>query len=124
MLTDVDKHNIDVKIIETELDRTILVETYDTVVEMNQTYPDRELCFVFGADSTETMLEWKGGQWLLDNLPMLVIARDGHTLNPLARSAVELKIKTPPISSTEVRARLAEGLKVDDLVSSTVLALL
>lgn len=111
-------------IILSELDRDTLVETYDTVKELELTYPDRRFTFVFGADSTQTMASWKMGNELLENLSMLVVEREGSAINPLARHAVRLKVQTPNISSTEVRARMAMGDSVEGLVGASVARLL
>lgn len=107
-----------------ELDRTVAVETIDTVNELKQTYPDRSFTFVFGADSTETMAEWKGGDELLETLPMLVIEREGSRINPLARHAVRLSVTTPAVSSTQVRYCIENHLPVSALVSPRVAELI
>jgi len=109
-----------VKVITAELDRTVSVETIDTVRELEQTYPGRAFTFVFGADSTETMGEWKGGDELLATLRMLVIERDGSHVNPKARHARPLQVKAPNVSSTQVRALLEVGGPIETLVSPSV----
>ena len=112
------------KVVTTELDRTIMVETYDTVKELEAEYPDRKFTFVFGADSTETMASWKNGEELLEELSMIVVERAGSIVNPMARHAVRLEVETPNVSSTQVRERLAAGMPVDDLVAGPVALLL
>ena len=108
----------------TELDRAISVETADTVRELEDAYPDRTFTFVFGADSTETMAEWKDGDVLLENLSMLVVEREGSTVNPAAKNAVALNVQTPAVSSTIVRERMARNEPVDGLVSPSVARLI
>jgi len=112
------------EVVTTELDRSTLVETYDTIKELEGEYPGRRFTFVFGADSTETMASWKGGEELLKSLSMLVIEREGSIVNPLARLAVRMKVQAPNISSTQVRQRLAAGVSIDDLVAAPVALLL
>jgi nicotinate-nucleotide adenylyltransferase len=112
------------KVITTELDRPVMVETYDTVKELERDYPDRRFTFVFGADSTETMASWYGGEALLEDLSMLVVERQGSVVNPMARHAVRLYVDAPNVSSTLVRERLAAGVSVDDLVAAPVALLL
>ena len=124
MLADVDSSGVATHILTTELDRSVQVETYDTVRELEALYPERHMTWVFGADSTETMGEWGHGQWLLDNLDMLVVDRQGYEINPRARRAIKLGVKTMVVSSTEVRQRLHDGRPVDDLVSRGVAQLL
>lgn len=124
MIDDTRVEGVRTRTVTTELDREVMVETYDTVNELNEQHPDRHFTWFFGADSTETMAEWHGGQELLDTLSMLVVKRPGSTINPLARHAIEIMIPDMEISSTEVRRRLAEGEPVDDLVSPRVAELL
>ncbi len=120
MIDSAENDTLKPEIITTELDRTTLIETYDTVKELEAQYPQRRFTFVFGADSTQTMATWKNGETLLEELSMLVIEREGSEINTLAKHAVRLQVKTPNVSSTEVRQRLANGEPVDDLVSSSV----
>jgi len=108
------------KVITTELDRVVSVETADTVAELSRRYPDRSFTFVFGADSTATMAEWKDGELLLATLSMLVIEREGSCINPLAKYATPLRVTTSSVSSTQVRALLASGGSIDELVTPSV----
>jgi nicotinate-nucleotide adenylyltransferase len=124
MIMSVEASPITPKVVTTELDRTVMVETYDTVKELEAEYPDRTFTFVFGADSTETMASWKNGEELLEDLSMIVVERAGSIVNPMARRAVMLEVETPNVSSTLVRERLAAGMPVDDLVAAPVALLL
>lgn len=124
MIVSAEASYITPKVVTTELDRTIMVETYDTVKELEAGYPDRKFTFVFGADSTETMASWKNGEELLEELSMIVVERAGSIVNPMARHAVRLEVETPNVSSTQVRERLAAGMPVDDLVAGPVALLL
>lgn len=107
-----------------EIDRTVPTETIDTVREMDERYPDRQFVWVFGSDSVATMPSWQDGEWMVDNLPMLVIDRPGNPIQSLGRNAARLDVWTPPVSSTLVRARLAMDLPVGDLVTPSVYRLL
>jgi nicotinate-nucleotide adenylyltransferase len=124
MVADVNTDDVALTIYEEEMNRKTSVETFDTVLELNDTYPDREFTWVFGADSTETMGDWYNGPWLLENLSMLVLERDGHTINPLAKRAMALTIPHFSISSTDVRNGLAEGKDISQLVTPRVLDLI
>jgi nicotinate-nucleotide adenylyltransferase len=124
MILSVEARQVTPEVVTTELDRTVMVETYDTVKELEAEYPDRKFTFVFGADSTETMASWKKGEELLEELSMIVVERAGNTVNPMARHAVRLEVETPNVSSTQVRERLAAGMPVDDLVAAPVALLL
>ena len=124
MIADTDTQKVRVDILRTELERTVAVETSDTVRELEETYPDRQFTWVFGADSTETMAEWQNGDWLLENLSMLVVDREGYQINPLAKRALALTVPTINVSSTLVRQRLEAHQDVTPFVSPSVLTLL
>ena len=113
-----------VRVITNELDRVEPVETYDTVTELSRDYPEYQMTWVFGADSTQTMAEWKEGNWLLENLDKVLIERAGSEIDPRARRATLLSIETPEVSSTEVRRRMANREPIDGLVGPTVALLL
>jgi nicotinate-nucleotide adenylyltransferase len=124
MVEDVDTEGVATQIYTKELERTVSVETFDTVLELNDAFADREFTWVFGADSTETMGEWYNGPWLLENLSMLVLERDGYAINPLAKRAMALTIPHLTISSTDVRNGLAEGKDISNLVSPRIHSLI
>jgi nicotinic acid mononucleotide adenylyltransferase len=124
MISDVESNGVAVEVNTTELDRQTMVETYDTVVELTARYPDRQTTWVFGADSTETMGEWKEGDNLLRKIDKLLIEREGSVVNPLARRAVRLMVQTPAVSSTEVRRRMERGEDCRELVSAGVIGVL
>lgn len=124
MINDAEGNDRDVSVQTLELDRPVAVETIDTLHELQTTHPDRTFSFVFGADSTETMADWKGGEELLEELPMLVVEREGSRINPLAKHVTRLSVSIPGVSSTLVRQRLEKGEAIDDLVSPHVALLL
>ncbi len=124
MLTDANTYDLYIDILSLELDRKIPVETFDSVAELEVLFPEREFLWVFGADSTQTMGEWKNGSWLLDNLQTLLIRRTGSELNPLLKNSVVLDVITPEVSSTELRRRISAGEDFSDIVSNSVHQLL
>lgn len=125
MIADVDNPNsVPMKILTSELDRPVNVETYDTLTELNSLYPEYEFVWVFGADSTQTMLDWKEGQWLMDNVSMLLIERPGSVVNPAVKNWEPLKVPSLDVSSTQLRSLLAEGKDFRHMVTTSVHQLL
>lgn len=124
LVGDVMKRMVDVSVNRMELDRQGMTETRETVRELSATYPDRSFTWVYGSDAVESMPSWRGGEWLRDNLSMLVIDRPGILLETLGANAVRLSVYTDDVSSTEVRRRLHDGEVCDDLVSPGVASLL
>ena len=117
---DVMRRTVAVSAHEMELDRPQPTETYDTVRELQGEYPHRRFTWVFGADSVATMREWNHGEWLLENLDMLVVGRPGYELCQLGTRAVRLAVDTGDVSSTEVRRRIVGGESYGDLVGAHV----
>ncbi|HMS92839.1 MAG TPA: hypothetical protein PKD28_00490 [Candidatus Saccharibacteria bacterium] len=124
MIADVKCGNVTMRVETSELDQIQPTETYQTIRRLRQQYPHYDFRFVFGADSTQTMASWRGGEELLRQLPMLVVDRPGYEINPRAKRAVRLPVTTINTSSTEVRRRCAAGESVGALVSRSVYALL
>jgi len=109
-----------IEIITTELDRPIAIETFDTFQRLTAEHPNRSYIWVYGADSIETMSDWGNGQWLLDNLEMLIFERQGSIVHPRAKKVSMLDVKIPVISSTAVRQRLSAGKSIDGMVGERV----
>ncbi len=124
LVRDVLCRTVEVAINTTELDRERSTETYETVRELNDLFPERQFIWVFGADSVMTMADWNYGGWLLDTLDMLVVERPGYATGELGPRATRLMVDTGDISSTELRGRLRLGVGYDDLVSPSVGVLL
>lgn len=124
LTADVVRRSVTVHINTSEMDRTEVTETYDTVVQMDEAHEDRKFIWVFGSDSVNTMPEWGNGEWLVENLPMLVVNRPGYPLEVEASDAHVLDVEMLEISSTEVRERMQADESIDDLVTPSVFALL
>lgn len=124
MVADVLSRTVAVGIETMELDRTRDTETIETVQEMNARYPERSFTWVFGSDSVATMPTWGGGEWMMDNLSMLIVERPNYPIVELGRNATRLQVATMTISSTQVRERLERHQPVSDLVIPRVEQLL
>lgn len=124
LIHDVETKGVNVTVSLVELDRGVATETYATVQELSDTYPDRRFVWVFGTDSLASMPLWHGGEWLLCHLPMLIVEREGSPSILPGEHAQYLGIQTGGMSSTEVRRRLASGETYDELVSPRIGALL
>lgn len=124
MAADVLNRTVAVGIETMELDRTRDTETIETVQEMNERYPDRSFTWVFGSDSVATMPTWDGGEWMMDNLSMLIVERPNYPIIDLGKYATRLQVATMTTSSTQVRERLQRHQPVSDLVIPQVERLL
>lgn len=109
-----------IRVVDIELRRKKLTETIDTIQQFDSEYPDRDFTWVFGMDSVQTMPQWRGGGWILDNVSMLVVPRMGSMHQALGRRAELLDMTTMATSSTEVRIRLQHRQPINDLVPRSV----
>lgn len=121
---DVMSRTVTIEICCQELDRHAPTETYDTTQELAADYPERSFTWVFGSDAVATMRSWNRGQWLYDNLSMLVVSRADAPPVALGARALWLQVETGDVSSTEVRRRMSAGEDYSMLVSGRVAALL
>jgi nicotinate-nucleotide adenylyltransferase len=92
-----------------------------------------EVLFLIGADEFADFLQWKDPDEMLEHARIGVATRPGfaperaeHVLAGLARpERVEFfTIEPLPISSTQIRARVARGASIDGLVPPDVAALI
>jgi nicotinate-nucleotide adenylyltransferase len=104
--------------------------TAETLAALFARYPGVRFVWLMGADNLATFHRWENWQWIMENVPVGVLARPGQQISarmsPAAaryeryrlrgREAARLCVATPPawcflnvpmvdISSTEIRAR-------------------
>ncbi len=113
-----------------ELERPPPSYTRDTIAEVRNRYPERELTIIVGADLAEELEEWRAIEELLNEVRMVVVERPGAAPRDLAALAARLGVDAgqlqkrrragPEISSTDIRARIAAGRPYADLVHPAV----
>lgn len=121
-----------VSVSDFELKRDGYTYTVDTFTRLKQMYPNLTIEFVIGDDSLFQLHKWYEFERLAELCEILVVARGGQ------RDMVEAYIRTfcakypafrisyvempqVPVSSSEVRARIAKGESVQGLVPDKVL---
>lgn len=124
LMRDVVSRTVNLHIDTSELDKVEPTETFDTVLHFDKSYPDRQFIWVFGSDSVATMPDWYMGEWMTENLPMLVVERPGTPIRKLGQYTVRLPVETIETSSTEVRQKLAAQESIEELVTPSVYAYL
>lgn len=123
MIRDADTRGVKVRIVTSELERENMVETIDTVQEFAKEYPDHQLHWVFGADAYDTMKGWRGGEWMLNHLDMLIVTRVGYALTP-RRNVQVIQGLNDDVSSTLIRQAHAARQSISNLVTPYVSQLL
>lgn len=89
--------------------------TFVTVEELQRRHPSHRFALLVGADLLQETSAWYRFDELRAMVDLLVVGRPGY---PGPEGAIELS----PLSSTEVRGRLAAGSDVSSLVSANVLS--
>jgi nicotinate-nucleotide adenylyltransferase len=97
--------------------------TIDTLEELKEEDPDRELFLILGSDAAAGLDTWERGEHLHDLATIVVVERPGaEGVRPPAGYRYEVvSVPLLDVSSTEVRARVADGRPLDFLVPPGVI---
>lgn len=107
--------------------------TFETLELLRQREPNRDFVFILGADSLDYMERWREPARIFRCCTVAVVGRTGFSKSRVEAKrqalaeqfgAVTRLVEMPrlEISSTEVRARLRQGLSVRYLAPDSVLA--
>ena len=104
-----------------ELDRPGPSYTLDTVRALQAAQPGAQWFLILGQDQQAGLPTWHGVDELLGLVTLAVAQRPGAP-EVSASAATVRSIELPPmtLSSTEVRARCAAGLPIDEMVPAQV----
>jgi len=98
--------------------------TIDTMRHLQQSFPDVEWLIILGEDSMVSFPRWKKYEELLSDFEILLFPREGERaslhLTNNQKSVRLFPAPLIPISSTEVRKRIAEHLPYEDLIQPQV----
>lgn len=96
--------------------------TADTLVELRATQPDAELFVILGRDAAEGIETWERVSVVRDLATVVVVDRPGAGGRELADGFRWRRIEVPrlEVSSTDLRARVAEGRPLDFLLPTAV----
>jgi nicotinate-nucleotide adenylyltransferase len=106
-----------------DVDRPGATYTVDTLRDLRQKYPDADLYFIIGSDAYAGIGSWKDSEKLAELAEFVVVSRPGQPANaaPATQSGVNwLDIPALPVSSTECRQRVRDGLSLEGLVPGEV----
>ncbi len=113
-----------------ELNRRGASFTVDTLEQLHRDHPQAHLYLFVGADMFFTLAMWHRFSDIAALATICTVPRDGVTVEKLKAQAEQLEalgatcvvedVKTPPLSSTVIRARAANGDDVSDMVPVAV----
>jgi nicotinate-nucleotide adenylyltransferase len=101
-----------------ELRRSGPTYTVDTVRELKQVEPDTEWHLIVGQDQAQRLHTWYQWEELLCLVHLVVAQRPnspGQWQNSPMLQAISLPFEPLDVSSTDIRARLSQGLEVSGL---------
>ena len=94
--------------------------TLTTLTALDEAFPDKEFCLLIGADNWEKFDRWYKGDEILSRYGIIVYPRGSEGEPSLPSGVRWLPAKLYDISSTMVRAAVAAGNDITDLVPATV----
>ena len=107
-----------------EITSTEISYTVDTLVKLREVYPGCPLFFVVGADNLREIPTWHRYRELLDMITLCVTDRPGFSMEvPAVLAGARIETFPSPswgLSSTQLRAYLAEGYRCRYLLPDTV----
>jgi nicotinate-nucleotide adenylyltransferase len=106
-----------------EIDRGGMSYTADTLAELLAERPDRELFVVLGSDAAAGLPTWERADEVRRMATIVVVDRPGSVEHqpPEGWSWQRVEVPRLEVSSTDLRARVADGRPLDYLLTSEVI---
>ncbi|MDR2131434.1 MAG: nicotinate-nucleotide adenylyltransferase [Odoribacteraceae bacterium] len=99
--------------------------TYLSLERLSSLHPDRPFLLIIGGDNFLHFNEWREYRAILLRYPLLVYPRPGVLLPPPPSPSVTLTdAPLLPLSSTDIREKIARGEEISRLVPPTALPLI
>jgi nicotinate-nucleotide adenylyltransferase len=107
-----------------ELDRGGISYSVDTLDELHRQYPGASFDWIIGDDNLRDLHRWKEPERLFNLARFVVLSRTPTTDNRQPTTAKPTIVfahnATVPVSSTEIRRRVRDGLPIDAFVDPLV----
>lgn len=131
MLCEVIRNNPKFQISLVEVNARKLMNTIDTMRELQIEYPEYDLYFLMGSDNLEQFPDWDGARELVEEFQFVVVSRNGQDVQNLLETSELLSENKEKflftedfvgtdISSTAIRKLLREGKSVKYLVPEEI----
>ncbi|HET6953600.1 MAG TPA: nicotinate-nucleotide adenylyltransferase [Acidimicrobiales bacterium] len=107
-----------------EIDRGGMSYTADTLEALLAENPDRELFVILGSDAAAGLTTWERADEVRSLATIVVVERPGmrEAQPPEGWSWVRVEVPRLEVSSTDLRARVADGRPLDYLLTPEVIA--
>ena len=109
-----------------ELERGGISYSIDTAQQLHTMYPDKQFCWIIGADMVAFLPQWERIEQLADQVTFIGLARAGYDIHALEwpdylRGKIKIVPFTPlEISSTTIRERLRQRLPIQGMLPDSV----
>jgi nicotinate-nucleotide adenylyltransferase len=109
-----------------EIERGGTSYTADTLAELGRRCPGVPLLVVLGSDAAAGLDTWERAEEVRTSASIVVVTRPGAEQAPLPPGWTSRPVEVPrlDVSSTDLRARVADGRPLDGLVPGPVVALI
>ncbi len=96
--------------------------TIDTLIYLEEKYPENQFAIIMGSDSLLNISKWKNYQALLKNYPIYIYKRPGYAINQTITTNLHI-VDAPllEISSSQIRKLIKERKSMRYLVPDVVL---
>ena len=107
---------------EQEIKRGGVSYTIDTLRDYTRRFPDTKLFYLIGGDHVAQLTKWRQAEELARLADFVVIPRPGQQPIPFPAPFRGMSLTGFPLglSSSQIRARVREGLSIDHLVARPV----
>lgn len=122
----------DMRLCDFEMHRSKNCYSYELLEFLKDSYPDHEFYFIMGEDSLELFDQWKHPQRIANIASVVAAIRSDSSEDESIEQAAErirnrynakvylLNTRDVPISSTEIRERIEQGLPISQMVPKAV----
>src|SRR5690606_10560359 len=96
--------------------------TSQTLIYLNERYPDHQFHIIIGSDSYQNLPQWKNGSFLMENYQFIIYPLPDFEIKTALTGNMTLLEDVPllNISSTHIRNILKEGKSIRYLVPDTI----
>ncbi|HEY8527521.1 MAG TPA: nicotinate-nucleotide adenylyltransferase [Acidimicrobiales bacterium] len=106
-----------------EIERGGMSYTADTLAQLQEEDPDRELFVILGSDAAQGLPTWERADEVRERAAIVVVERPGSGEGepPPGWSWKRVEVPRLEVSSTDLRARVADGRPLDYLLTPEVI---
>jgi nicotinate-nucleotide adenylyltransferase len=95
--------------------------TINTLVYLQEKYPQHEFSIIMGSDSLQNLHQWKNAEQIMNNYPVYVYTRPGFEIKQQQiKKLVEVKAPLLEISATHIRQLIQSNKSIRFLVPDIV----